>query len=231
MKTGWFEQLRIERLRRANWWRVAAHVIPSALLIWLGLDYLTGNLTVNPIQAATQRSGRNAVSLLLASLACTPLNTLFGWRGALGARRALGLYAFLFALLHFTLFAGVDFGFDLGLLTRELVERRYIWVGSAALLILAALAVTSFKSWMKRLGKNWKRLHRLVYLAGVLVIVHVAWVKKGDLLKLQGDIWLPLLFGSVLLFLLFLRLPAVRKAISAWRGRIQRRSVSLAPPE
>ncbi|MBN2549798.1 MAG: ferric reductase-like transmembrane domain-containing protein [Anaerolineales bacterium] len=221
----------IERLRRMNWWRVTAHVIPWALLIWLGLDYLTGNLTVNPIQAATQRSGKYAVILLLASLACTPLNTLFGWRGVNGARRALGLYAFLFALLHFTLFAGVDFGFDLNLLKRELVERRYIWVGLPALLILTALAATSFKSSMKRMGKNWKRLHRLVYLAGVLVVVHVGWAKKGDFLRLQGDIGLPLLFGSLLLLLLFLRLPVVRKAISAGRGRIQRRSVSLTPPE
>jgi sulfoxide reductase heme-binding subunit YedZ len=200
-------------MRKVNFLKIAVHTSAWLLAGWLVFDALTGNLTVNPVQAATQRTGKFALIFLMLSLACTPLNSLFGWRQALTVRRALGLYAFLFAVSHFLIFSGVDFGFDLSLILAEITQRRYILVGTGTLLILTLLAITSFKWWMKRLGKNWKRLHRLVYLAGILVIVHYAWAKKGDVLRLQGDIIQPLIFGAVMVLLLLLRLPVIRKQI------------------
>ncbi|MBN1148308.1 MAG: sulfoxide reductase heme-binding subunit YedZ [Anaerolineales bacterium] len=207
--------------------QIMVHAVAWLLLAWLAGDYFGGNLGVNPIQAATQRAGRYAIVFLILSLACTPLNTLFGLRQALSARRALGLYAFAFAALHLLIFAWLDFAFDWSLLKLEVAEKRYILVGLAAFTILALLAATSFKWWMKRLGKNWKRLHRLVYLAGLLVVLHYAWAKKGDLLRLQGDIWWPLLAGIIVSTLLVLRLPAVRRAASQQRARLSR-CLSLA---
>jgi sulfoxide reductase heme-binding subunit YedZ len=200
--------------------QLLVHASAWLLVSWLLWDYLNGNLTVNPLQAATQRVGRYALYFLTASLACTPLNTLFGWRQVLKIRRALGLYAFLFAATHFSIFAGLDYGLDWSLLKEEFLFRRYIWVGLGAFTILIPLAFTSFRYWMKRLGKNWKRLHRLVYLAGILVIVHYSWAVKGDVLRLQGDIWKPLLFGILVALLLVLRLPPLRRSISGLRSLI-----------
>ena len=151
--------------------------------------------------------------LLVASLACTPANTVFGFRPAIKVRRALGLYAFLYAAIHFAIFIGLDYGFDLRLVALELAEKRYILVGAAALLILLPLAITSTKGWQRRLGKTWKKLHRWVYLAGVLVIFHYIWVQKSDIRE-------PIIWGMILGVLLLLRVPAIRKRAASWRAAI-----------
>jgi sulfoxide reductase heme-binding subunit YedZ len=191
--------------------RILVHLgawIPLAWLVW---DYFAGNLTVNPIQDMTQRTGKYALVLVVLSLACTPLNTLFGFRQALTVRRALGLYGFMYAALHFSIFIVLDYGLDWTLIPEAVFEKPYIVVGLSALVILTSLAVTSFKWWMKRLGKNWKRLHRLVYLAAGLVIVHFAWASKGDLLRLQGEIQEPLYYGLAVALLLVARLSPMRQ--------------------
>ena len=202
--------------------QIIVHLLAWVPLAWLLFDYFTDNLTFNWIQAATQRTGRYALILLILSLACTPLNTIFGFRKAIKVRRALGLYAFMYAVLHFAIFAAIDYGFDWQLLKIELLERRYIYIGATVFTILFALAVTSFKWWMKKLGKKWMYLHKLVYLAGTLVVLHYAWAKKGDIFRLQGDILAPLAAGIIIALLLFLRIPPVRKATSKIRWRIQR---------
>ncbi|HEX7974103.1 MAG TPA: protein-methionine-sulfoxide reductase heme-binding subunit MsrQ [Anaerolineales bacterium] len=191
-------------------------------LAWLGWEYLTHNLTANPIQAATQRTGKDALAFLVLSLACTPLNTLFGFRPALRVRRALGLYAFFYASLHLFIFVVFDYSLDWSLLQRAILENRYVLVGLAAYLILAPLTATSFKIWMKRLGKGWKRLHMLVYLAGPLVIVHFAWAVKGSVLRLRGDVWQPLYYGSSVAVLLILRIPSIRRGASNLRSLLNR---------
>lgn len=205
--------------RKFTPFQIAVHIGAWLPLAWLVWDAWAGNLSINPIQEITQRTGKYALILLVLSLACTPLNTLFKFRPALQVRRALGLYAFLYAALHFMTFIGLDYGFDWSLLLSEVVEKRYVLVGLAALLILASLAATSFTWWMKRLGKNWKRLHRLVYLASGLVVVHFAWAKKGDLFSLQGDILQPLAFGLAVALLLAVRIPPVRRSLSGLRVR------------
>lgn len=181
-----------------------ASLAPLAALIWDGLH---DQLTANPIQAMTFRTGKTALVLLALSLACTPLSAVFGLRQAAKWRRPLGLYAFLYASLHFLIFLGLDYGLDFVLLREAIFEKRYALVGFAAFLLLLPLAITSTRGWMRRLGKRWKRLHRAVYLAGILVIVHYVWLVKADRRE-------PLLWGAIVLFLLSLRLPAVRRRIS-----------------
>ena len=182
---------------------------PLALLIWNGLNH---NLTANPIQAITFRTGKLALLLLVLSLACTPLNTAFGVRMALKWRRPLGLYAFMYAALHFLTFTVLDYGLDPVLLREAIFEKRYALVGFTAFLLLIPLAITSTRGWMKRLGKRWKRLHQLVYIAGLLVIVHYVWLVKADRRE-------PLLWGAAIAILLAFRLPPVRRAVVKLRGR------------
>jgi methionine sulfoxide reductase heme-binding subunit len=200
--------------------RVATHLgalIPLAILAW---DYQTNQLTANPIQAAEQRTGIMALVLLLLSLACTPLNTLFRFSQAIRLRRALGLYAFFYASLHLFIFTVVDYGLDWPTLWQMLAEKRYIIAGLGTFVILVVLAVTSFRWWMKRMGKGWKRLHQLVYLAGMLAILHFAWVVKGNVIHLGGDVLRPILYCAVLILLLLLRIPAIRRGIVYVRQRI-----------
>jgi sulfoxide reductase heme-binding subunit YedZ len=195
-----------------------AALTPLGLLIF---DAFTDNLTANPIQAATQRTGLYALSLLLVSLLVTPLYTLTRWGPVVKMRRPLGLYAFLYAAIHVSIFVGIDYAFAWNFMLREIPEKRYILVGLSAFLILAALAFTSSQYWMKRLGKSWKRLHKLVYLAGPLVILHFAWAVKGDLALLSGEVLQPLLYGLALVILLVLRLPPVRRRLSALSRRLK----------
>ena len=202
--------------------QIIVHLGAWMPLIWLLVQYFSDALGANPIQAATQRTGKTALVLLVLSLACTPLNSLFNFKQALKVRRALGLYAFLYAAIHFGLFIGVDYRFNLEFLWADIRSKAYVWVGFSAGLILLALAITSFDWWKKQLKKNWKRLHRLVYLAGVLVIVHYAWAKKGNITQLQGDIVQPLLFGLLVLLLLALRLQAVKQLTRSLVERVRR---------
>ena len=206
---------------KLNWLVHISAFLILAKLVW---DYSSGNLTINPIQAATQRTGKTALIFLMLSLSCTPLSSLFGWRQLIKVRRLPGLYAFGFALGHLFIFSVLDYSLDLKLLWVELTQKRYVWVGAGAFSILFVLTVTSFPYWMKLLGKNWKRLHRLVYLAGILVVIHYGWAKKGDIFRLQGDILQPLLFGLILSILLLVRLPKVKKGILAGKAWILTKS-------
>ncbi len=176
-------------------------LLPFLLLL---LDGGSGALTANPIQAITQRTGQAAILWLLFSLACTPLQSLTGWKFAAQARRPLGLYAFFYAALHFLTFAVLDYGLDFRQMTAVLVEKRFIIAGSVALLVLLILALTSNRTAMRQLGRGWKRLHRLAYAAGALAVLHYAWAVKSDIRQ-------PLLYGGIFLLLLLLRLPAIRR--------------------
>jgi sulfoxide reductase heme-binding subunit YedZ len=191
---------------KVRWLQVLTHVaalLPLVLLVW---DYWQGRLIVDPIREITTRTGKTALILLVLSLACTPINTIFGFKRALRVRRALGLYAFMYAGLHFLTFVGLDYGFDFDLIAQDILDQRYVLVGLAAGLLLLPLAITSIKGWQKRLGKNWKRLHRLVYLAGILAILHFVWLVK--------DIREPLRYGAVVALLLIVRIPGIRRAVS-----------------
>jgi sulfoxide reductase heme-binding subunit YedZ len=197
---------------KAQWLRIAVHagsLVPIVVLIW---DDFNDALTVDPIRAIILRTGKTALILLLLSLACTPINTLFGFKQALKVRRTLGVYAFFYAAVHLSAFVGLDYGFDLELLKGAILERPYALVGLGAFLILLPLAITSTKGWMKRLGQAWKRLHQWVYVAALLVIVHFVWLVNSDIRE-------PLAYGAIVVVLLVMRVPVVRRAISRLRNR------------
>lgn len=205
------------RITRLNLVTHLAALLPLLVLIW---DFQHGNLTVNPIQAAEQRTGKIAITLLVLTLACTPANTLTGFRKTIHLRRPLGLWAFFYALMHFAIFSALDYGLDWGLLRGAIFEKPYIIIGLSALLILTALAATSWGWWKKTLGKLWKRLHQLVYLASLLVLLHFAWAVKGDLFRLRGNILQPLLYTLIVVMLLVMRFPPVRRWIVRTRYRM-----------
>ncbi len=198
------------RYLRKHWLRLLAHLgalVPLAQLIWDGLH---DQLTVNPIQEITARTGKAALILLVLALACTPLHTLFGRKQLLPLRRPFGLYAFWYACLHLLTFTVLDYGLDWGLMRAEIVEKRYQLVGFTAFVLLLPLAITSTRGWMRRLGKRWKVLHRLVYLAAPLAVVHFFWLVKADVRE-------PLLVGAIVAALLALRIPPVRRRLTRLR--------------
>ncbi|MDH5505607.1 MAG: sulfoxide reductase heme-binding subunit YedZ [Anaerolineae bacterium] len=191
-------------MTRLQWLANIGALLPFLIMVW---DYSQNNLTINPIQEATSRTGKTALVLLVLSLACTPLNTLFGWRQVLKLRRTLGLYAFYYASMHFLIFIGLDYGLNWNLILEATFEKRYALVGFSALMTLLPLAITSSKGWQKRLKKNWKKLHKLSYVAGILVVVHFVWLVKSDYRE-------PLVYGGIVAGLLLLRVPSIRKRMS-----------------
>ena len=206
---------------RSRWLHVLVHAGALIPLAWIAWQYTQGLFLIDPVREITTFTGRGALILLLLMLACTPISTLFGFKQVMRLRRPLGLYAFLYASLHFATFVWLDYGFDLDLLAEAVFAQRYVVVGFAAGLILLALAITSPRALQKRLGKNWKLLHRLAYVAGILAIVHFAWLVK--------DIRVPLRYGAVLALLLVLRIPWVRKTLSSARNQLRKRLASTFP--
>lgn len=201
--------------------QILVHIGALFPLMWLIWDYFTDNLTANPIQALTLRTGKTALVLLVLSLAVTPINTLFGFRQAIKVRRPLGLYAFMYASLHFAIFIGLDYVFDLELILEAIFEKPYALVGFFTGIILLPLAMTSTKGWMKRLGKNWKRIHWLVYVAGLTAVLHYTWSVKSDIRQ-------PVAFGVVILLLLMARIPIVRKSLSRFRWKVSSKLTALS---
>ncbi|MBI4180522.1 MAG: sulfoxide reductase heme-binding subunit YedZ [Chloroflexi bacterium] len=197
------------------WWQLVAHIgalTPLALIIW---NFTQDQLTANPIRAIQLRTGRSALVLLMLSLACTPLSKVPRLRWVLKLRRLLGLYAFTYASLHLLNFIGIDYGFNLALLRKDLAEKYFIFLGLTAFICLLLLAITSTKGWQQRLGKNWQRLHWLVYLAALLVITHF-------FLSVKADRRAPLLYGAIVLLLLLVRLPGFLKTISRRRHQFKK---------
>lgn len=191
-------------------------LLPLALLLW---DWSTNNLSFNPVQDITARTGGPAIVLLMLSIACTPLNIVFGWKWAAALRKPLGLYAFLYVCLHLLTFLLLDYGLRWDLILQAASEKRYVLVGFTAFLLLVPLALTSTKWAMKQLGKNWKRLHMLVYLIVPLAVFHLLWLSK--------DPRKALVFGVIVAVLLLLRLPSVRRGIT----NLRRPRASVAPRE
>ena len=203
-------------VRKYWFWLIAmiGGAIPLVQLAW-GLGQ--GNW-IDPVAETTARTGSAAILMLMLSLACTPANTLFGFKPALTARKPLGLYAFFYVCLHLLNFVGIDYGFSLrAFLDDALLQKRYMIVGLAAFLLLLPLALTSTKSAMKRLGRNWKRLHQLVYVAAILAVLHFLWLVKIDITQ-------PTIYGVILALLLILRLPAIRQWISKLRPKAVQQS-------
>jgi sulfoxide reductase heme-binding subunit YedZ len=185
-----------------GWAVAAACLLPLALLAW---DAWLGSLGANPIRAMELRTGKPALVLLICSLAVSPAARVTGWSYLRPVRRTLGLWAFFYACLHLLTFVGLDYGFDPRLLPEALFQKRFALAGVAAFIALLPLAVTSTRNWQRRMGRDWGRLHRLVYLAALLAVIHYIWQTKADITQ-------PLLWTVALGLLLLARLPSYLKS-------------------
>lgn len=203
---------RLSREGQKRLLRLGYHAVGLFPLAWLVFDFWFGLLGPEPIRAMILRTGKAAIILLTLSLACTPAMIMLGWKQAHTLRRPLGLYAFMYLCLHLLIFVWLDYGFMMRLVVEEIVERRYAVVGFVAFLLLIPLAVTSTKGWQKRLGKRWMSLHKLVYLIGVLAVIHYIWLVKNAYTQ-------PLIFAAIIGFLLLVRLDPIRQAFLRARRR------------
>ena len=201
---------RIDKKTTQQMIRVGGHIVALAPLVLLIWDYFTGGLGVDPIREITLRTGKAAITLLVASLAITPLKILLKWPILHTLRRIFGVYAFVYVALHLLTFVWLDYGLSLPLIYEAIFEKPYALVGFAAFLILLPLAITSTRGWMKRLGKTWTKLHKWVYLAGILAVLHYVLLVKNAYTQ-------PLTYAAILGVLLLMRLTPVRRAIVRWR--------------
>jgi sulfoxide reductase heme-binding subunit YedZ len=202
-------------MQSSRFQRLTVLVHPLALLPFflMAADFWRGGLGANPVREIQLRTGIYALFLLVTTVACRPLYTLTGIRAVLRLRRTLGLYALLYAGLHFLNLIGLDYLFDFKSLWRDVAEKRYILAGFPAFLILLAMGLTSTGGAQRRLGKSWRWIHRLLYPAAILAVTHYFWQVK---VEVPG----PAIYGSILLLLLLARLPVVERLAASrlpWR--------------
>lgn len=199
----------------------AGCLAPLSALAW---RLWTDPLVTNPIDVATDTLGDWTLRILLLSLTMTPLRILFGLSWPVTLRRLLGLFAFAYALLHFSVWLVVDHFFDWPTMVADIVKRPYVTVGFSALLLLLPLAATSTTGMIRRLGAvTWRRLHRLVYLIAILGVLHYLWLAKvGVLGPYYYAAWLAVLLGVRLI-------DAVRRARSRARQAASGRRLTPRP--
>jgi sulfoxide reductase heme-binding subunit YedZ len=188
-------------------WRVAIFIFALLVLtVWL---YQAWSFALGPDlgKVIVDRLGLGALILLLMTLSLTPLQRLTHWKGWVLIRRQVGLWAFAYAILHFSGYLFFILGLDVSRLGIELQKRPYIIVGFIALLFLLPLALTSNRSSMRKLGVHWKRLHQLVYVALSLGLLHMFWVVRSDLRE-----WV--IYAVIGLLLLLTRLPSISARLS-----------------
>ncbi len=158
-----------------------AALIPLARLVWKALHDALG---ANPIEVITHSTGNWTLIFILTTLSITPLRRITHQYWLIGLRRMIGLFAFFYGTLHFLTYIWLDKFFDVHDMLHDVAKRRFITVGFSAFVLMIPLAVTSTKGWIRRIGgKNWQRLHRLIYLTGILAVIHYAWLVKADLRK------------------------------------------------
>lgn len=184
-------------------------LLPLVRLIALGM---TDGLGANPIEFITRSTGTWTLVGLLVTLSVTPLRRLTGHNELARYRRLLGLFAFFYACLHFTTYLWLDQFFDPDAIVRDLLKRPFITAGFAAFVLLIPLALTSTHAMMRRLGRRWQMLHRLVYLIAVCGVLHYVWLVKKDLTQ-------PLIYAGVLASLFVLRIPGVVARLKTLRTR------------
>jgi sulfoxide reductase heme-binding subunit YedZ len=181
--------------------KTALFVLALLPFVRLVLYTFTDRLGANPIEFITRNTGDWTLYFLCMTLAVTPLRRLSKWNWLIRLRRMLGLFAFFYAVLHFTTFLWFDHFFDINEMLKDVVKRPFITVGFTAFLLLIPLAVTSTNGMVKRLGaKRWQWLHRAIYLIAPLGILHFWWMKAG-----KHDFAQPILFGSIVALLLLAR--------------------------
>ena len=174
-------------------------LLPLAMLLMRAFEVAGLGLGANPIEELLHELGRWGLKFLLLTLAISPLRRWTGFTWLPRFRRMLGLFSFFYIVLHFTTYAVLDQGLDYTSIIEDVIKRPYITLGMSALLLLVPLALTSTKGMMRRLGKRWKKLHRLVYVIAVLGVWHFYWQVKLDTLDAT-------IYAIILAFLLLVRM-------------------------
>ncbi len=197
----------------------ALALIPLLRLVWEGFS---GGLGANPIARITHQTGLWALTLLLVTLAITPLRRVTGQLWLIQYRRMLGLFAFFYAVLHMLTYVWLDQFFNFRAMLHDIAKRPFITMGSAAFLMLVPLALTSTKSAIRRLGRRWQQLHRLIYLSAVAGVVHFVWLVKKDIRQ-------PLIYAFVLAALLGYRV--ITAALKRYHSRQALQTTAVAHAE
>ncbi|MGH7771277.1 MAG: sulfite oxidase heme-binding subunit YedZ [Candidatus Binatia bacterium] len=198
--------------------KIAAFLASLTPLALLGLDAYNDNLGANPIEVITRWTGTSTLVFLLLTLSVTPLRRISGLHWLIKLRRMLGLYAFFYACLHFATYIWLDQFFDLDEIIKDVIKRPFITVGFLSLVLLVPLALTSTSGMIRRLGKRWQQLHRLVYVIAIGGVVHYLWLVKADRRQ-------PLIYGAILMLLLGYRI------LTKWRPKLSVRFASKAQPQ
>jgi len=165
------------RGRLPHWIVIILAALPAVGLV---AEFAINGPGANPIEEITHLTGEWGLRLILLSLAVTPARRWFGWRQIAPLRRTLGLAGFTYACLHLSTWAILDHGLDLNAIWEDLVERPFVMAGMGSFSLLLALAVTSTRSSIRRLGRHWVRLHQAVYAAAILAVIHHFWLTKAD---------------------------------------------------
>lgn len=178
--------------------KAVAFLLLSLPLLSLIYRFFGGGLGVDPIETLLDETGQWALRILLLTLLMTPLRRFIRRAWPIQLRRMLGLYSFFYAVMHFIIFVALDKAFYWDEIIGDILERPYIMFGFSALLMLTPLAITSTNNWIRRLGRNWSRLHRLVYVIAAFTLIHFILLVKVDLTE-------PLIYSFIFVILMFLR--------------------------
>ena len=181
--------------------KILKPIVFLAALIPLGLlayGALRGDLGANPIETITHQTGLWTLILLLATLSITPLRRFTGINWLIQYRRMIGLFAFFYGCLHLTTYLWLDQSFDLHAIVKDVYKRPFITAGFTGFMLMVPLALTSTKGWIRRLGKRWQILHRLIYFSAAAGVTHFIWLVKKDIRE-------PLIYGAILAVLLGVR--------------------------
>jgi sulfoxide reductase heme-binding subunit YedZ len=184
--------------------------------LWLAFRTYSGRLSANPIEDLTLTTGIWTLRLLVITLAITPLRRITGWNRLIQYRRMLGLFAFFYAFLHFVVWLvdrWLDPLFGLQLIFDDIAKRPFITMGMLAFVLMVPLALTSTKGWIRRLGKRWTLLHRLIYISAIAAAIHYLWKVK---VAVGSPVYYAAIVGALLAFRLICRnviLPPLTQAI------------------
>ena len=184
----------------SKWAKWLVFLLSLVPFLWIGWKTYRGELTANPVEFYQHETGDWTLRFLIFTLCVTPFRKIFNLPELIRFRRMLGLFAFFYVCLHFVTYLGPDQSFSFSGMLRDVAKRPFITVGFAAFVLLIPLALTSTAGWIRRLGgKRWQALHRAIYAAAVLGVIHYYWLVKSDVTK-------PLFYGALVAALLAWRL-------------------------
>lgn len=177
--------------------KVAVFLLCLAPFAWLAVRTLTGRLGINPVEDLELTTGLWALRFLILTLAVTPIRRVTGWNRIIQYRRMLGLFTFFYVCVHFAIYIGIDESFAFDAITKDVVKRPFITMGFTAFVLMIPLALTSTKGWIRRLGRKWQLLHRLIYISGICAAIHYLWKVK---VMIGSPVYYALVIGILLGF-------------------------------